>query len=310
MVAGSDRSNLLARPAAAASERYRAVTAVLVQVLFLNLAVAGAKLALGYVTGAVSIVSDGLHSLTDSFSNVAALVGVRVARKPPDKDHPYGHRKFETLSAAAIAAFLLVVMIEVGRAAWQRFSYGGGPEVPGGSFAVMLATIVVNIVVATYERRAGRRLSSEVLLADSTHTRSDVATSITVILALVGTRLGYPLLDPLAALVVVGFIGHAAWEIVKSTTDVLGDRIAIPEDEVREVVMTVPRVMGCHEIRTRGSADFVFLDLHIWMAADTPLNEAHAISHQVKDRLMTRFPQIGDAIIHLEPPPRQGDPRA
>jgi cation diffusion facilitator family transporter len=310
VVAGSDRPNLLARPAAAASERYRAVTAVLVQVLFLNLAVAVAKLVLGYVTGAVSIVSDGLHSLTDSFSNVAALVGVRVARKPPDKDHPYGHRKFETLSAAAIAAFLLVVMIEVGRAAWQRFSYGGGPEVRGGSFAVMLATIVVNIVVATYERRAGQRLASEVLLADSTHTRSDVATSITVILALVGTRLGYPLLDPLAALVVVGFIGHAAWEIVKSTTDVLGDRIAIPEDEVREVVMTVPRVMGCHEIRTRGSADFVFLDLHIWMAADTPLNEAHAISHQVKDRLMTRFPQIGDAIIHLEPPPRQGDPRA
>jgi len=149
-----------------------------------------------------------------------------------------------------------------------------------------------------------------VLLADSMHTRSDVLVSITVILALFGARLGYPLLDPVAALVVVGFIGHAAWEITKSTTDVLGDRIAIPEDEVREVVMTVPRVMGCHEIRTRGSADFVFLDLHIWMAAETPLNEAHAISHQVKDRLMTRFPQIGDAIIHLEPPPRRGDPRA
>ena len=215
MVAGSDSPNLLARPAAAASERYRAVTAVLVWVLFLNLAVAVAKLVLGYMTGAVSIVSDGLHSLTDSFSNVAALIGVRVARKPPDKDHPYGHRKFETLSAAAIAAFLLVVMIEVGRAAWQRFTHGGGPEVPGGSFAVMLATIAVNIVVATYERRAGQRLSSEVLLADSMHTRSDVATSITVILALVGTRLGYPLLDPMAALVVVGFIGHAAWEIVE-----------------------------------------------------------------------------------------------
>jgi cation diffusion facilitator family transporter len=305
-----ESSRVLARPGAAVSERYRAVTAVLIQVLFLNLAVAIAKLALGYLIGAVSIVSDGLHSLTDSFSNVAALVGVRIARKPPDKDHPYGHRKFETLSAAAIAAFLLVVMIEVGRAAWQRFQHGGGPEVTAWSFGVMLATIAVNILVATYERRAGQRLSSEVLLADSMHTRSDVMVSITVILALLGARLGYPLLDPVAALVVVAFIGHAAWEIVKSTTDVLGDRIAIPEDEVREVVMTVPRVMGCHEIRTRGSADFVFLDLHIWMAADTPLNEAHAISHQVKDRLMTRFPQIGDAIIHLEPPPRQGDPRA
>jgi cation diffusion facilitator family transporter len=303
-------SRVLAHPAAAVSERYRSVARVLIQVLFLNLGVAAAKLVLGYATGAVSIVSDGLHSLTDSFSNVAALVGVRVARKPPDKDHPYGHRKFETLSAAAIAAFLLVVMMEVGRAAWQRFTHGGGPQVPGGSFAVMLATIGVNILVASYERRAGKRLSSEVLLADSMHTRSDVATSITVILALVGTRLGYPLLDPLAALVVVGFIGRAAWEIVKSTTDVLGDRIVIAEEDVRSVVMSVPRVMGCHAIRTRGSADFVFLDLHIWMAAETPLDQAHAISHQVKDRLMARFPQIGDAIIHLEPPPRVGDPRA
>ena len=310
MVAGSDRSNLLVRPAAAVSERYRAVTAVLVWVLFLNLAVAIAKLALGYLIGAVSIVSDGLHSLTDSFSNVAALVGVRVARKPPDKDHPYGHRKFETLSAAAIAAFLLVVMIEVGREAWLRLEHGGGPQVTSWSFGVMLATIAVNILVATYERRTAQRLSSEVLLADSMHTRSDVMVSITVIVALFGARLGYPLLDPVAALVVVGFIGHAAWEIVKSTSDVLGDRIVIAEEDVRSVVMTVPRVLGCHEIRTRGSADFVFLDLHIWMAADTPLDEAHGISHQVKDQLMTRFPQIGDAIIHIEPPPRQGDPRA
>ena len=92
--------------------RYQAVTKVLVQVLFLNIAVALAKLVLGYLTGAVSVISDGLHSITDSFSNVAGLVGVRVARKPPDVDHPYGHRKFESIAAAAIAAFLLVVMIE------------------------------------------------------------------------------------------------------------------------------------------------------------------------------------------------------
>ena len=97
------------------TERYRAVAAVLLKVLFLNLAVAVTKLGLGYATGAVSIVSDGLHSLTDSFSNVAALLGVRVARKPPDVDHPYGHRKFESMAAAAIAAFLFVVMIEVRR---------------------------------------------------------------------------------------------------------------------------------------------------------------------------------------------------
>jgi cation diffusion facilitator family transporter len=291
------------------TERYTSVAAVLIQVLVLNIAVAVAKLVLGYVTGAVSIVSDGLHSLTDSFSNVVALVGVRVARRPPDADHPYGHRKFETMSAAAIAAFLLVVMIEVGRAGWLRFQHGGGPRVTTAAFAVMIGTIVVNLLVTIYERRAGDRLSSEVLRADATHTRSDVLTSLTVIAALAGASLGYPLLDPLAAFVIVGFIGYAAWGIVKATSEILGDRIVIAEDEVRGVVMTVPAVMGCHAIRTRGSADFVFLDLHIWMASDTPLDVAHAISHEVKDRLMQRFPGIGDAIIHIEPPPREGDPR-
>lgn len=291
------------------AERYQAVSAVLVRVLFLNLAVAVAKLVLGYLTGAVSIVSDGFHSLTDCFSNIGALVGVRVARRPPDDDHPYGHRKYETISAAAIAGFLMVVIIEIIEAAWSRFSDGVTIHVTPMAFAVMASTILVNLVVTWYERRAGERLSSEVLLADAMHTRSDVWTSLAVIAALAGAALGYPMLDPIAALGVVVFIGRAAWEIFKSTSEVLSDHIVIHEDEVRRVVMSVPHVMGCHAIRTRGSRDYVFLDLHIWMGAETRLDEAHEVSHAVKDQLMAQFPSIGDAIIHLEPPPREGDPR-
>ena len=291
------------------AERYQAVSAVLVRVLVLNLVVAVAKLVLGYVTGAVSIVSDGFHSLTDCFSNIGALVGVRVARKPPDDDHPYGHRKYETIAAATIAGFLMLVMIEIVEAAWNRLDTGASLTISPLAFAVMLATIAVNLLVTWYERRAGLRLDSEVLLADAKHTQSDVGTSVTVIVALAGAAMGYPILDAIAALIVVVFIGHAAWEIFRSTSDVLSDHIVIPEDEVRAVVMLVADVLGCHEIRTRGSRDFVFLDLHIWMAADTRLDAAHEISHDVKDRLMTKFPQIGDAVIHLEPPPRDDDPR-
>jgi cation diffusion facilitator family transporter len=237
---------------------------------------------------------------------VAALLGVRIARKPPDVDHPYGHRKFESIAAAAIAAFLLVVMIEVGRAAWERFFHGGGPAVSSLTFVVMIGTMAVNLAVTIYERRAGTRLASEVLIADALHTRSDVLTSLTVIVALAGSAIGYPLLDSIAAFVIVGFIGHAAVQIVRSTSNILADRVMIPEATVRSVVMQVPHVLGCHAIRTRGSTDFVFLDLHIWMAPETPLVVAHDISHQVKDRLMARFPEIGDAIIHIEPPPKGG----
>jgi cation diffusion facilitator family transporter len=284
--------------------RYRQVTRVLVQVLVLNLLVAGAKIAYGYFAGAVSILSDGFHSLADSLSNVAALVGIRLARKPPDDDHPYGHRKFETLAAGLIAGFLVLVIVEVVETAIGRLRHGGAPQVTPAAFAVMVATVLVNLAVASYEQRKARALSSEVLMADAGHTRSDVYTSLTVIVALAGTWLGYPVLDPLAALVVAAFIAHAGWEIAVSTSRILSDRVVIEEDELRKIVLGVPGVLGCHQIRTRGPEDHVFLDLHVWMHRDLRLDDAHEKSHVVKDRLIERFPQIADAIIHIEPPPR------
>jgi len=283
--------------------RADAVNRVLVRVLLLNLAVAVAKIAYGYVSGAISILSDGFHSLTDSLSNVAALVGVRLSRKPPDADHPYGHRKFETLAAGAIGAGLLLVVFEIGRAAWDRFRNGGTVEITGMAFVVMVGTLIVNVLVARYERSRAEALGSEVLLADSMHTRSDVLTSSTVIVALVGVVFGYPILDVLAAFIVMGFIAHAAWKIATATSDILADRMVIEAGDLERVVLSVPDVLGCHQIRTRGSADHVFLDLHIWLDPTMRLDEAHARSHHVKDLLMQRYPQIADAIIHIEPPP-------
>ena len=294
----------LAAPHSQLTERSRAVSSVLYRVLFLNLIVAAAKIALGLSTGAVSVLSDGYHSLTDTASNVVGIIGVRVAGAPPDDDHPYGHRKFETMASLGIMVFLLLVMREVLSAAWERLHTGGEPAINMLTFIVMGGTFLVNLGVVFYERRAGRRLQSEVLLADSSHTLSDLMTSATVIVALVGVKFGYLWLDPVAALVVAVFIAHACWEIFNSTTGILADRFVIPEEQILEVVRSVPEVIGSHHVRTRGSADFVFLDLHIWMDANMSLDKAHSLSHVVKDRLMARFPQIKDAIIHIEPPPR------
>ena len=294
----------LAAPHSQLTERSRAVSSVLYRVLFLNLIVAAAKIALGLSTGAVSVLSDGYHSLTDTASNVVGIIGVRVAGAPPDDDHPYGHRKFETMASLGIMVFLLLVMREVLSAAWERLHTGGEPAIGTLTFIVMGGTFLVNLGVVFYERRAGRRLQSEVLLADSSHTLSDLMTSATVIAALIGVKFGYLWLDPVAALVVAVFIAHACWEIFNSTTGILADRFVIPEEQILEVVRSVPEVIGSHHVRTRGSADFVFLDLHIWMDANMSLDKAHSLSHVVKDRLMARFPQIKDAIIHIEPPPR------
>jgi cation diffusion facilitator family transporter len=287
----------------AAEPRFAEVGRVLVRVLFLNLAVAVAKIAYGQISGSISILSDGFHSLTDGASNVVALVGLRLAQKPPDRNHPYGHRKFETLAAAAIALFLLIIVLEVGQAAVSRLRSGGAPSVTLASFVIMIATLGINIAVVRAEKRSAQRLSSELLFADARHTQSDVLTSLAVIVALAGAALGYPLLDPLAAVVIMGFISYAGFNIARDAATILSDAIVISEEDVHRVVMSVPTVLGCHHIRSRGSADHVFLDLHVWLDGATPLTEAHAVSHRVKDLLMASYPQIADAIIHIEPPP-------
>jgi cation diffusion facilitator family transporter len=285
------------------TDRYSEVVRVLYRVLGLNLVVAIVKIVLGYSTGAVSILSDGFHSLTDSASNIVGLVGVSIARLPPDENHPYGHRKYETMASLGILVFLIIVLVQVLGAAYDRLVNGGEPRVFPEGIGIMVVTLAVNLFVVAYEERAGTRLNSEVLRADAKHTRSDVLTSGTVVAALIGVWLGYPLFDPLAALVVAVFIGRACWQIAKEASRILADEIVIAEDEVRAVVRSVPEVLGCHHIRTRGPADHVFMDLHVWLDGQTLLDSAHATSHAVKDLLMKRFPHLADVIIHIEPPP-------
>ena len=243
------------------AERYSAVVRVLYRVLVLNLGVAIVKIILGYFTGAVSILSDGFHSLTDAASNVVALVGVSIARRPPDADHPYGHRKYETFASLGILVFLILVLVQVLGAAYDRLVNGGAPRVFPEGIGIMAVTLIV--------------------------------------------WLGYPLLDPVAAVVVAVFIGRAGWAIAQEASRILADEIVIAEGDVRSVVATVPAVLGCHQIRTRGSADHVFMDLHVWLDGRTSLDSAHATSHVVKDLLMRRFPHVADVVIHIEPPPDQ-----
>lgn len=289
---------------ASSSSRYADVARVLTRVLFLNLIVAIAKIVFGYLSGAISILSDGFHSLTDTGSNVVGLIGIRAAERPPDEDHPYGHRKYETVAAAAVTIFLFLLVLEVLRNAFNHLSgRTPPPEISIAGFVIMAITVMINVGVVRYESAAAERLGSEMLLADSLQTRGDVWTSIAVIVALAGARAGFPILDPIAALVVAGFIGRALVQIAATTTQILSDRVVMSEADIEQVVMSVPGILGCHQIRTRGSADHVFLDFHVWLPPAMPLVEAHALSHVVKDRLIAKYPQIADAIIHLEPPP-------
>ena len=297
MVADSDRARVL-------NDRHQRVVHVLRRVLVLNLIVSIAKIALGYWSGAVSILSDGFHSLTDAASNVVALVGFGAAQRPADENHPYGHRKYETMASVGILLFMLLVLLEVARNAFGHLRTPRTPTIVPAGFATMLVTLGINVLVVRYESSASRELRSEILSADAKHTQSDVWTTIAVLIALAGVWIGYPMLDPLAGLIVSVFIGHAGWQIAREASGVLSDEIVLDEHDIRPVVEGVPGVIGCEKIRTRGAPDNVFLDLHLWIDGHTPLQDAHQISHVVKDQLMTRFPQIVDAVIHIEPPPQ------
>jgi cation diffusion facilitator family transporter len=208
------------------------------------------------------------------------------------------------MASLAIFVFMIIVLVQIVETATGRLRNvnASTPTVLPASVLMMLATLAINMLVVRYESTEGRRLNSPILGADAKHTRSDVWTTSAVLVALLGAWLGYPRLDPFAGLVVAIFIGRASWQIARDASGVLADQIVIPEDDIRSVVDPTPGVIGCEKIRTRGPADNVFVDLHLWIDGRAPLAEAHAISHVVKDRLMQRFPQVADVVIHIEPP--------
>ena len=294
-------------------DRLLAVRRILRSVLVLNVLVAAAKLIVGWLTASISMIADGFHSLTDAASNVIGLVGASWASHPPDDDHPYGHRKIETFAALLIGGLLAMTAWEVLQSSISRWVGGGSPVVSTLSFAVMGCTLVVNILVSFFERRAGRRLGSVLLEADAAHTRSDVYVSLGVIASLLAALYGYPQADALAALVITGFIARAAFQIVQHAAGPLVDKAVVPGDTIRRIALEVPGVVGAHKVRSRGRPGGAHADLHVQVRPALPIDRAHVIAHLVADRLAEEL-GLEDVVVHVEPPPghhtdwQPGDP--
>jgi cation diffusion facilitator family transporter len=284
------------------SDRYKRIRNVLWVVLLLNLGVALAKLVYGMVSHSAAMEADGFHSLFDGASNVIGLVGMWYAGRPADDEHPYGHDKFETFAAAVIGVLLVFAGYTVGRGAVDSLvSHGQATTVTTASFVIMLGTLAVNLVVTTCERRAGKRLGSEVLVADASHTLSDVLVSLGVIVSLILVRLGFEMADGMVALLVAAAILHTAWGILRRVLCTLGDAARLPAEAVEATACTVPGVVGCHAVRSRGSESHVMVDLHIQVAPHTTIMRAHGIAHQVETALRRKYGQISDVVVHLEP---------
>jgi cation diffusion facilitator family transporter len=281
--------------------RERDIRRVLWAVLALNVAVAVAKLLWGLFSGSVAMQADGVHSLFDGASNVVGLIGMWFAARPADASHPYGHAKFETFTAATIALMLAIAAYTVGRGAIDSLQGQGDTRVTWVSFAIMIGTLFVNLGVTTWETRAGRRLRSEVLVADARHTLSDVLVSSGVILSLVLVRFGFEKADGVVALFVAVAIAYAALTILRSVGRTLGDAARLPEADIAATAARVEGVLDCHSVRTRGSENCVFVDMHIEVAPDSTIERGHEIAHAVEAELRAKYSEIVDVVAHIEP---------
>jgi cation diffusion facilitator family transporter len=281
----------------------KAIRRVLYITMGLNLAAMAAKLAVGYWTGALSLIADGFDSLFDGAANVIGLVGIYIAARPADREHPYGHRKFETMAAIGISVLLFVTTWELLQSAWERLRHPDliSPVINAWSFGALLLSIAVHITVVLYELRAGRRLKSDVLVADAMHTKADIYISVSVIIGLIAVRLGYPIVDPLLALVIAVLIAKIGIDIVRESSKTLLDGAVVPISEIERIVMGVRDVRACHDIRSRGHEDAIHVDLHVQVDPELSTTRSHAIAHEVRHRLQVEIPSIEDVVVHIEP---------
>jgi len=282
-------------------DRARQVSRVLWGVLFLNLAVAAAKLVYGRISGAVAMSADGLHSVLDGLSNVVLLVGLRVASRPPDRNHPYGHRKYETVAALGVVAMIFLGGREILSAAIDRVHTPRLPHITPAGYAILLVTLGVNIAVVWLERRAGLRLKSEILIADAAHTGSDVLASVLVLVSFALSPLHQTWVDVAAAFVIVGLILRGGWEVLKRTLSTLSDERRIDPAEVQQVALEEPGVREAHNVRSRGTEDDIHLDLHVLVDPELKIRAAHEIGHRVEERLRGRWNGVTDIVVHIEP---------
>ena len=281
--------------------RVQRVRRILVWIFLANAALVVVKVGVGLATGSISVLGDAAHSGTDALNNLVALAAIYFAAAPPDDRHPYGHGKFETLGAVVIAGFLSVTCYEILRTSVSRLLRGAPPpDVDVTVMIVLAATVPVNLAIAIFERRRGKQLRSELLMADARHTGADVWVTLSVLGGLGLVSLGFAQADALLAILVAGVVAHSGWEILKMTIPVLVDERAVDPVRIHQVASSVDGVEGVFGVRSRGRPGEGFAELTVRVRPATHVREAHAIADEVERRLEGEL-ELRDVVVHVEP---------
>ncbi len=263
-----------------------------------NILVLLVKLFVGLSTNSLAILADCIHSLTDVANNIVAWIVLRLSAMPADREHPYGHRKFETLAVFGLATLLAVMAIEIAKSAFTKET----TEIVSGTWelVLMVGVLIVNIVLATWQRYWARRLQSGIMLADAAHTFADVLTTVVVIIGWQLSSMGFLILDRLCALGVAGFVFYLACNLYKSAFPVLVDEYAIDPEDIKTAVITIQGVKAADRIRSRWIGSDIAIDIVISVDAELTTEESHKIADQVEILIEEQF-NVGDAFIHVEP---------
>lgn len=285
-------------------KHYSNIRRVLLLILALNWIAALAKIIYGRISLCESMAADGFHSLSDGASNIVGLIGIHFACQPVDKDHPYGHKKYETFFSLGIAAMLFILAFNLAKDGIHHLiePHTIAPRVDFKSFIVMVVTMAINFWVMHYEHKRGIKLHSDILVSDAMHTKADIFTSISVIVSLIVIKIGYPIIDPIVTIIISLFIAHSGYDIIKESSAVLCDTAAILNiKKLSDIVLSVKGVKTCHKIRTRGRPDDIHVDLHVQVSPDMHVDDAHKISYAIEEALKKGIPEITDVIVHIEP---------
>jgi cation diffusion facilitator family transporter len=274
--------------------------------MILNLIVTALTFFVGALTGSIAVLADAFNALVDASSNVIGLLSIRAASDPPDPDHPYGYRKYETIATLGIGGLMLLAGWEVLHDVFERLAGGQPPTVTPLSLVLILLTLPINIFIVWYEGRRGRELGSDVLQADATSTRINIFVSLAALIGLLGSAIGLPWLDIVVALGIVAYVAVAAYRIIRDTSSVLTDSAVIDPHMVEDIARKVPGVWFATKVRSRGREDDVHLDLHVKVDPAMATEQAHAIASEVERRVKDQIPGVVDAVVHIEP----GQPEA
>jgi len=268
-----------------------------------NVVLSTVQVAVGLFVASQALVADGIHSLSDLAADFVVLLALRHSRKAPDADHHYGHQRYENAASLVLGALLLAVGVGM---LWSAAGKLATPEAiaPGSRVAlgVALFTLLAKEGLFRYMLAVAERVRSSMLVANAWHARSDAASSLVVAVGIGGNLLGWPLLDPVAALIVGLMVGKMGWEFLWDALHDLTDRAASEEETraIEQEIRAVPGVLGVHDLRTRRTGDMILVDVHLEIDGDLSVREGHAIADQVHDRVMARHPVLS-VLTHVDP---------